>query len=88
MKKTAIILTTMATVWAMAMTAPAEARNGRNAAVIGAGIAAGAIAAGAAGAYGPGYGYGPAYYGPGYGSYAYYGGPYRHRYWHRHHRHW
>jgi len=52
-----------------------------------------ALAAGAAGAYGPYYGpgygyYGPRYYGPVYyepGPYAYYGGPYyRHRHW-RHH---
>lgn len=87
MKKTAIVLTTVAALGAMAMTAPAEARNGRNAAAIGAGIAAGAIAAGVGG-YRPayGYGYGPAYYGPGYGSYAYYGAPYRHHRRHWHHR--
>jgi len=58
-----------------------------------AGLAGLAVGALAAGAYGPGYyGYGPAYYGPGYGYYgpryyrarAYYGGP-RYRY---HRRHW
>jgi len=92
MRKTLAILATVATVGATTMTAPAQARG------IGPGIAfglaAGAIAAGAAGAYGyygPGYGYygypayygyGPAYYEPGY---AYYGGPYwRYRHWHRH----
>ncbi|RTL50328.1 MAG: hypothetical protein EKK40_13405 [Bradyrhizobiaceae bacterium] len=94
MKKTAIILTTVAALGAVAMTAPApaQARDGRNAAAIGAGIAAGAIAAGVAGGgYGPyygGYGYGPRYYGPGYGSYAYYGGgPYYHRHWRHYRRH-
>jgi hypothetical protein len=92
MKNTLAILATVATVGATTITAPAQARG------IGPGIAfglaAGAITAGAAGAYGyygPGYGYygypayygyGPAYYGPGY---AYYGGPYwRYRHWHRH----
>ena len=59
MKKTLAILATVATVGALAITAPAQARG------IGPGIAfglaAGAIAAGAAGAYG--------YYGPGYGYY-------------------
>jgi hypothetical protein len=96
MRKTLAILATVATVGALTITAPAQARG------IGPGIAfglaAGAIALGVAGAYGyygpgygyPGYGYygypayygyGPAYYGPGY---AYYGGPYwRHRYWNR-----
>jgi hypothetical protein len=88
MKKAAIIAVTVATLGAVATTLPAEARDGRNAAAVGAGIAAGAVAAGVAGAYGPsyGYGYGPSYgYGPGYNSYAYYGGPYHHR--HRHYRH-
>ena len=92
MKKTLAILATVATVGATTMTAPAEARGGFGPGIA-FGLAAGAIALGAAGAYGyygPGYGYygypayygyGPAYYGPGY---AYYGGPYwRHRYWHR-----
>ena len=87
MKKTLAILATVATVGATAVSAPAEAhRFGPGLAF---GLAAGAITAGALGAYGyygPGYGYpyyGPsyAYYGPGYG---YYGHPYwRHRYWHR-----
>ncbi len=96
MKKTLAILATAATVATTAVTAPAQARGiGPGLAF---GLAAGAIAAGAFGAYGyygPGYGYGygygpyygPAYYGPGYygPGYAYYGGPYwRHRYWHRH----
>jgi len=93
MKKTLAILATVAMVAATSMTAPAQARGiGPGLAF---GLAAGAIAVGAAGAYGyygpsygyygygPGYGgpayYGPAYYGPGY---AYYGGPYwRQRYW-------
>jgi hypothetical protein len=65
MKKTLAILATVATVGALTITAPAQARG------IGPGIAfglaAGAIAAGAAGAYG--------YYGPGYGYPAYYGQP-------------
>ena len=87
MKKTLAILATVATVGATAVSAPAEAhRFGPGLAF---GLAAGAITAGALGAYGyygPGYSYpyyGPsyAYYGPGYG---YYGHPYwRHRYWHR-----
>jgi hypothetical protein len=91
MKRTLAILATVATVGASAVTAPAQARGiGPGLAF---GLAAGALAAGAAGAYGyygPGYGYygygpgyyGHAYYGPGY---AYNGGPYwRHRYWHHH----
>jgi hypothetical protein len=87
MKKSLAILATVATVGATVVSAPAQARHfGPGLAF---GLAAGAIAVGAAGAYGyngPGYGYhdyGPsyAYYGPGYG---YYGRPYwRHRYWHR-----
>jgi hypothetical protein len=98
MKKTLAILATVATVGATAFTAPAEARGiGPGLAF---GLAAGAITAGAFGAYGPGYGYygygpGYGYYGPRYysygpryyqpGPYAYYGGPYwRHRHW-RHH---
>jgi hypothetical protein len=87
MKRTLAILATVATVGTTAVSAPAEAhRFGPGLAF---GLAAGAITAGALGAYGyygPGYGYpyyGPsyAYYGPGYG---YYGQPHwRHRYWHR-----
>lgn len=46
MKKIAIALATVATI--AAVSAPAEARDGRNAAAIGFGIAAGALAAGAA----------------------------------------
>jgi hypothetical protein len=90
--KTLAILATVATVGATAVSAPAQARGvGPGLAF---GLAAGAIAAGAAGAYGyygPGYGYygyGPGYYGPAYGrGYAYYGGPYwRHRHWHHYYR--
>ena len=88
MKKALAVLATVATVGATTVTAPAEARGlGPGLAF---GLAAGALAAGAAGAYGyygPGYGYYgyPAYYDDGPGPYAYYGGPYhRHRYW-RHH---
>jgi hypothetical protein len=86
-----MILATVAAVGATAVTAPpAEARGWGPGLAFG--LAAGALAAGAYGAYygpryyggyyGPRYyGYGPAYYGP--GPYAYYGGPryYRHRYW-------
>jgi hypothetical protein len=92
MRKTLAILATVATVGASAATAPpAEARGfGPGLAF---GLAAGALAAGAYGAWGPYYGpryygyYGPRYYAPAYygpGPYAYYGGPYyyRHRYWH------
>ena len=78
MKKFAIALATVATI--AAISAPAEARGGRNAAAIGFGIAAGALAAGAAANsynsyynepyYGGGYGYSEPYYGNGY----YYGG--------------
>jgi hypothetical protein len=89
MRKTLAILATLATIGATAVTAPpAEARGfGPGLAF---GLAAGALVAGAYGAWGPYYGYygpryyyGPAYYGP--GPYAYYGGPYyyRHRYWRR-----
>jgi hypothetical protein len=96
MRKTLAILASVATLGATAVTAPAEARGlGPGLAF---GLAAGAITAGALGAYGyygPGYGYygypGYAYYGPGYGPgpYAYYGGGpyYRHRYW-RHRHYW
>ncbi len=63
MKKIAIALATVATV--AAISAPAEARYGRNAAAIGFGIAAGALAAGAAAnSYN-------AYNSPYYGGYAY-----------------
>jgi hypothetical protein len=87
MKKTLAVLATVATVGATSFAAPAQAHGiGPGLAF---GLAAGAITAGALGAYGyygPGYGYygygpnyGPAYVGPGY---TYYGGPYwRHRYW-------
>lgn len=90
MKRTALILATVAALGATAVTAPAEARGWRRGGWgpgIGLGIAAGALAAGAYGAYGPyGYGYGPRYYGygpryaygPGY--YGYYGGPRYYRY--------
>jgi len=69
MKKIAIALATVATV--AALSAPAEARGGRNAAAIGFGIAAGALAAGAAAnSYnyygGPSYGYAEPSYGYGY----------------------
>ena len=57
---------------AIAAATPSEARSGRNAAIIGAGVAGLAIGA-AAGAAAANSSYG--YYGPGYGSYAYYGGP-------------
>lgn len=60
MKKIAIALATVATL--AAISAPAEARGGRNAAGIGFGIAAGVLAAGAAASSynyygGPSYGY-------------------------------
>ena len=92
MKKAAIILASVVALGATAVSAPAEARGwGRGwgpGPAIGFGLAAGALAAGAAGAYGPAYGYGPRYYGgPGYGGYygpryrpAYYGGYYGPRY--------
>ena len=96
MRKALTILATMVTVGAATMSAPAQARHfGHFGPGLAFGLAAGAIAAGVAGAYGP-YDYGPGYYyGPGYGyygsayypgPYAYYGGPYyvRHRHW-RHH---
>jgi hypothetical protein len=93
MKKALAIVAVIATVGATTITAPAQARGlGPGLAF---GLAAGALAAGAAGAYGPYYGYGPGYgyygpryYGPAYygpGPYAYYGGPY---YRHRYYRHW
>jgi hypothetical protein len=90
MRKTLAVLATVAAVGVTAMTAPpAEARGfGPGLAF---GLAAGALAAGAYGAYGPYYGpryygyYGPRYYAPASGPYAYYGGPYyyHHRYWRR-----
>lgn len=74
----------LAGVVVIAMSAPSEARHGRNAAIIG-GLAAGAIVgaavAGAGGYYGPGYG--PAYYEPGYAvepGYVYEYAPAYHRY--------
>jgi hypothetical protein len=83
MRRTALILATVAALGTAVVSAPAEARYGRGwgwGPGIGLGIAAGALTAGAIAAsqpyYGPGYGYyGPryrrAYYGYGYG-----GGPY------------
>jgi hypothetical protein len=95
MKKALAILATVATVGATTISAPAQARGlGPGLAF---GLAAGAIGAGIAGAYGPYYYGPPRYYGPRYygyygppayygpGPYAYYGGPY---YRHRHWRHW
>lgn len=93
MKKALAVLAAVATIGATTMTAPAQARGiGPGLAF---GLAAGAIATGAAAAHGPysgpGYGYyayGPRYYGPAYygsGPYAYDGGPY---YQHRHWRHY
>jgi hypothetical protein len=90
MRKTLAVLATVVAVGATAMTAPkAEARGfGPGLAF---GLAAGALAAGAYGAYGPYYGpryygyYGPRYYEPAYGSYAYYHRPYYH---HHYYRHW
>ncbi len=69
MKKIAIALATVATI--AAISAPAEARGGRNAA-IGFGLAAGALVAGAAAANSYNYYGGPGYYG---GGPAYYGEP-------------
>jgi hypothetical protein len=90
MTKTLAVLATVAALGAAAVTAPkAEARGfGPGLAF---GLAAGALAAGAYGAYGPYYGprcgyYGPRYYAPAYGPYAYYGGPYYHH--HRYYRRW
>jgi hypothetical protein len=94
MRKTLAVLATVAAVGATSMTArPAEARGWGPGLAFS--LAAGALAAGAYGAWGPYYGpryygyYGPAYYGPAYayygpGPYAYDGGPY---YYHRHWRH-
>jgi len=89
MKKTAVILTSLAAFGAVTISAPAEARGWRHGwgpgPAIGFGLAAGALAAGAAGAYGPGYYgyYGPryyGYYGPRYYRPSYYGGYYGPRY--------
>jgi hypothetical protein len=98
MRKALAILATVATVGATTLTAPAQARGiGPGLAF---GLAAGALAAGVAGAYGPyGYGYGPGYgyygyygpryYAPAYGAYAYYPRYYpHHRYYHHHWRRW
>jgi hypothetical protein len=84
MKKTIAILATVATIGATALSAPAEAHRFGFGPGLAFGLAAGAIAAGVAGAYGPYYyGYGPGYYG--YYGPAYYGGPYyRRHYWRRH----
>jgi hypothetical protein len=84
MKRTALILATVAAVGTAAVSSPAEARWGRGwgwGPGIGFGIAAGALTVGAIAAsrpyyWGPGYGYyGPRYYPPGYfgGPYGYYG---------------
>src|SRR3984957_17994989 len=96
MRKALAVLAMVAAVAATSVTAsaPAQARGFGFGPGLGFGLAAGALAAGAYGAYGyygPGYGYygpryygyGPAYYGP--GPYAYYGGPYYGR---RYYRHW
>jgi hypothetical protein len=100
MNKAAMVVAAVTLIGATAVTAPAEARGRGFGPAIGFGILAGALAAGAYGAYGP---YGPRYYGPGYyggpvyyygpryysgGPYAYYRSPYRHRWHHRHYRHW
>jgi hypothetical protein len=97
MKRTAIILATVAALGAAAVVAPAPAEARGLGPGLAFGLAAGAIGAGIAastypyGYYGPGYGYyGPRYYRPAFygGPYAYYGGPvYRHRYW-RHRHYW
>jgi len=57
---------------AVAAPQAAEARGGRIAAGIAAGVIGSAIVGGAIASQGGYYGYGPGYYGPGYG---YYGGP-------------
>ena len=89
MKKALGILAAVALIGATAITAPAPAEARHIGPGLGFGIAAGAIAAGAAvGAYGPYYygpGYDDGYYGP---TYSYgpgpYGGPYyRHRHYYR-----
>lgn len=65
MTNSAITLACAAIIAGAAITAPtsADARGGRVAAGIIGGLAAGALIAGAANAYGPRYGYGPYYYG-------------------------
>ncbi|MDE2332098.1 MAG: hypothetical protein KGK16_15130 [Bradyrhizobium sp.] len=100
MRKTLAVLATVAAVGAATVTArPAEAHRFGFGPGLAFGLAAGALAAGAYGAWGPYYGpryygyYGPDYYGSTYyrpayayygpGPYAYYGGPYYY-----HHRHW
>jgi hypothetical protein len=80
MKRTALILATVAALGTVAVSSPAEARWGRGwgwGPGIGFGIAAGALTAGAIAAsrpyyWGPGYGY----YGPRYDPPGYYGAPY------------
>jgi hypothetical protein len=76
MRKALAILATVATVGATAVTAPAQARGWGPGLAFG--LAAGAITAGAFGAYGPYYGYGPGYgyYGPRYYGPRYYGSAY------------
>ena len=92
MRKIGLIVATVGALATTAVvTAPAEARGGRNAA-IGFGLAAGALGAAAIAnnAYG-GYGYGPRYGYYGGGPYAYYDdGPryYRPRHYHRQYHHW
>jgi hypothetical protein len=97
MRNTLAVLATVAAVGIASIGAPAPAQARGIGPAVGFGLAAGAIAAGVAGAYGPYYyGYRPYYYGPGYypgyaygpryygpGPYAYYGGPYRHHYYYR-----
>ena len=80
MKKTLAAMAAVTTLSTAALApAPAEARNGRVAAGVAAGLIGGALIGGAIAAgsnpyyYGPGYTYSPGYsYGPGY---SYYGGP-------------
>lgn len=81
MKKIAVALATVATI--AAISAPAEARGGRNAAAIGFGLAAGALAAGVAASsynsynyYEPSYGYVEPSYGYAEPSYGYATRPY------------
>jgi hypothetical protein len=79
-RKSALIIAAVTALGATALTAPAEACGGRGyhggGAAIGFVLAPGALASGAYGAYGPGYGYGygPRYHGP---RYAYGDGYYR-----------
>jgi hypothetical protein len=89
MKKTLAVLATIATVGAATLApAPAEAHRFGIGPGLAFGLAAGAITAGALGAYGYygpyGYApyYGPAYYGPAYGYYRpYWRRHYVYRYW-------